>query len=336
MNPTSANCQLPSVDRRIVLLGGLSGAFYIGRPAKAQPSLRKITLGEISRSATGWVRVVAEAKGFFKEEGLEIDRIIVQGGPPAIVQQVVGGSLDIGVSNFDLIIRGVEAGAPITMVGASMLKFAFSVVAARDIKSASDLRGKTIAVSSSRDPTALFFNSWLRNNGVDPKEVDVIYIRASPQRLAGLLSGAVAATALGQPFDFIAMEQGFVRLADFGQMASDHGFLGFVVHREWLNKNQDVVRAFLRAQKRATDWLLDSSNRDEAIRMMAAEISQKPPLVGNLYDYYHNDLKPFSPDLSIPDIYIRGILDSMVEQKELKEPVPSPSKYKDLQYLPKS
>ena len=79
----------------------------------------------------------------------------MQGGPPAIVQQVIGGSLDIGVPNFDMVVRGVQGGAQITMIGSSMIKFPFSMLAAPAIKSAADLKGKKVSVSSPRDPAAV-------------------------------------------------------------------------------------------------------------------------------------------------------------------------------------
>jgi len=75
--------------------------------SQAGKPLKEITIGEISRSGTGWARVIAAGKGYFAEEGLAVDSLIIQGGPPGIVRQVVGGSLDIGVRNFDIIIRGI-------------------------------------------------------------------------------------------------------------------------------------------------------------------------------------------------------------------------------------
>lgn len=218
-----------NLTRRRFLSGAAGAAAVVGAPAfaRSQPAsagkpLKEITVGEISRSGTGWARVIAAGKGFFADEGLAVHSLIIQGGPPGIVRQVVGGSLDIGVSNFDIIIRGIQGGGPITMIGSSMIKFALSVVSAPGIKSAADLKGKTVSVSSPKDPTALFLNRWLRQNGMLPSDVDVIYVAATQDRFAALLSGTVAAVALTQPFDFRALDRGFNRLIDYGQMAGDN------------------------------------------------------------------------------------------------------------------
>ena len=330
-------------NRRRFLSGAASAGAIMVAPvsaraqgAQASKPLKEITVGEISRSGTGWARVIAAAKGYFAEEGLTVDSLIIQGGPPGIVRQVVGGSLDIGVSNFDIIIRGIQGGGPITMIGSSMIKFALSVVSAPGIKTAADLKGKTVAVSSPKDPTALFLNRWLRQNGMSPNDVDVIYVAATQDRFAALLSGTVAAVALTQPFDFRALDRGFNRLIDYGQMAGDnYGFLAFTVRKQWLQSNPETARGFLRALKRGSDWLHDPANKEEAINLLAADIKQDKALVAKMYDYYLVDLKPYSRTLAIQPSHVQGVLDAMAETKELTAPTPAVEQYIDLSYLPK-
>jgi ABC-type nitrate/sulfonate/bicarbonate transport system substrate-binding protein len=331
------------VTRRGFLSAAAGAGAVMAMPASAQVQgsqagkpLKEITIGEISRSGTGWARVIAAGKGYFAEEGLAVDSLIIQGGPPGIVRQVVGGSLDIGVSNFDIIIRGIQGGGPIIMIGSSMIKFALSVVAAPGIKSAADLKGKTVSVSSPKDPTALFLNRWLRQNGMSPGDVDVIYVAATQDRFAALLSGTVAAVALTQPFDFRALDRGFNRLIDYGQMAGDnYGFLAFTVRKQWLQSNPETARGFLRALKRGSDWLHEPGNKEEAISLLAADIKQDKALVTRMYDYYLLELKPYSRTLAIQPSHVQGVLDAMVETKELTAPTPAVEQYIDLSYLPK-
>jgi ABC-type nitrate/sulfonate/bicarbonate transport system substrate-binding protein len=304
-----------------------------GAPAKA---LKKISLGEITLSATSWPRVAADKKGFFTEEGVVVDTVVVQGGPPSVVQQVVGGSLDIGISNFDAIIRAIQAGAPITMAGSSMLKIPFALVSKGDVKTAADLKGKTVCVSTNpKGPDVVYLKRWLQNNGVSPNDVSLIYVGAAPDRLAALVNGTVAASSLTQPFDFRAIEMGYHRLADFGILAGDYGFLGMTCRKDWLTANADTIRAFMRAEKRGSDWVHDPANKAEAIDMLAAEIHQKKEIVEQNYKYYFDELKPFSRDLSIAPANVQAILDLMVEANDIKPPLPPFSKFVDLSYLPK-
>ena len=327
------------LTRRELLAGAAAASVLPIRPSYAQQPaakpLKQITIGEISRSGSSWARVAAAGKGFLAAEGLAVDALIIQGGPPGIVRQVLGGSLDIGVSNFDINIRGVQGGAPITMIGSSMIKVPFSLISAANIKSAADIKGKTVAVSSPKDPTALFLGRWLKANGLALSDVDVIYSPATQDRFAALMGGAVAAVALTQPFDFRALDRGFNRIADFGQMGGDYGFLAFTVTKQWLEKNGDVARGFLRAVKRGSDWLHEPANKQEAIDLLVADIKQDRALVEKMYDYYFGTLKPFSRDLSIAPSHLQGVLDAMVEAKELPTPTPPMSQYVDLSYLTK-
>lgn len=334
----------PSIEPRILLnrravLAASSGLLSLMLPSQVRAqkaAARKVTIGEITRSATSWPRVVAERKGFFTAEKLEVETLVIQGGPPSVVQQVVGGSLEFGVSNFDAIVRAIQAGAPVTMSGASMVKIPFTLLSKADIKSAADLKGKSVCVSTNpKGPDVVYLKRWLKNNGVDPADVSLIAVGAAPDRLAALVNGTVAASSLTQPFDFRGIEMGFKRLADFAELAGDYGFLAFVNRKEWLQKNPDTARSFYKALRQGSDWVMDPKNRDEAIDMLADDIKQKKDIVAANYDYYFNVLKPFSRDLSIKPANVQEILDIMVETGDMTKPTPPTSKYIDLSYLPK-
>jgi NitT/TauT family transport system substrate-binding protein len=184
---STRHARLAQLTRRGLLQGVAVTTALVAAPAvvraqgAAPKPLKKITLGEITRSGTSWPRVAAEKKGFFAAEGVEVDTIVIQGGPPAVVQQVVGGSLDIGISNFDAIMRAILAGAPITMAGSSMLKIPFVLASRADVKTAADLKGKTVCVSTNpKGPDVVYLKHWLKQNGVDPASVDPM---SGPRRI---------------------------------------------------------------------------------------------------------------------------------------------------------
>jgi ABC-type nitrate/sulfonate/bicarbonate transport system substrate-binding protein len=303
--------------------------------AAAAPAVKNIEVGEITRSGTSWARVVAQGNGYFKDEGLHLDTVVVQGGPSAVVQQVVSGALDIGVTNFDAVIRAIEVGAPLSIIGSSMIKTPFTLIAAAGIQKAADLKGKSICVAGPpKGPTASFVRQWLTTQGVKPAEVDLIYIGAAADRLAALQAGAVSAAVLTQPFDMLAMRRGSHRLADYGSINGAYGFLAFVAEKGWLAKNGDTAREFLRAVKRGSDWMHDPTNREASIRLLAMDIQQDPEIVREMYTYYFSELQPFSRDLSVPAPYLNGVLQSLVDSHDLQAPPPPASKYIDTQYLP--
>ena len=98
-------------------------ALCLAAPALAQT---KIVLGQVSRTTTNWPFYVADAKGFFKPENLAIQYEYI-GNVSNLGQQIVGGSLDVGVTTFEVNLQLGELGAPISMIGATAIKYAYSM-----------------------------------------------------------------------------------------------------------------------------------------------------------------------------------------------------------------
>jgi NitT/TauT family transport system substrate-binding protein len=179
-------------------------------------SAEKITVGEISQNATEWPSFVAEKEGFFKEEGVDPEPIPV-GNVVGTVQQVIGGSLDLGWTTMESAVRAIDKNADIKIIGSRLIKYPYSLVGLRDIKGAQDLVGKSVMLPVPRNDVANFFEAWVRSNGVDPTKIDKVYDGSSANRYAALKSGAVAAAAVGQPFDFAALDAGYIKIVDFGR-----------------------------------------------------------------------------------------------------------------------
>jgi NitT/TauT family transport system substrate-binding protein len=327
-----------SISRRLVLIGSaaaLTAAMMMPAGNLHAQTPKKIRLGEIARAALNWPRVIASEKNFFAEEGLEVEATVIQGSAPAVVQQVVGGSIDIGATNFEMAIRGVEGGADISIIGSDMLKFPFALVSSPDVKSAADLKGKRLTVAFQKDPSAVFFKRWAEMNGLATSDVDTIFIGTTPDRFAALTSGSVEAASLTQPFDIRALESGFNKLADFGDFAEDYGFIALIAQKQWLKDNPDTARGYLRAIARAIEWFYAPENREEAIDLMAAHSNSDRALIVSTYEYYFNDLKPFSRNLAVPEARVQGVLNTIVEMGDMQQPTPAPSKYLDTSYQPK-
>lgn len=91
----------------------------------------------------------ALAKGFYKEEGLDVE--ILPGGPNAQVRESVGmGRADIGMTNGDDVIVAIARGVPIKMVGAEMQRDPQGILfhAEHPLKNLKDLEGRTLMAGS--------------------------------------------------------------------------------------------------------------------------------------------------------------------------------------------
>jgi ABC-type nitrate/sulfonate/bicarbonate transport system substrate-binding protein len=299
--------------------------------AKAQ-ALKKISDGQVSRTAPNWPSFIAAGKGFYRREGVELETVYV-GNVANTVQQLVAGSFDVASSTFDTAIRAIANGGNAVMIGGAVTKYPYSIMTAPDVTTAADMKGKRIILPFPKDLLTIVWNRWLTEKGMRPEDVEQVYAGATPNRLAALSSGTVQAALLTQPFDFRAEAQGFRKLLDIGAFGKEYGFLTVLARPQWLRDNPDTARAYLRALTAAVDWLYEPSHRDEAIDILARETKLDPSIAAQTYDYYIK-LEPFSRKLAVPDEIIRSTVKTLIELGDIK-PDAAAAKFVDSTYLPR-
>lgn len=186
----------------------------------------------------------ALAKGFYKEEGLDVE--IIPGGPNAQVKESVGlGRADIGMTNGDDVIVAIARGVPLKMVGAEMQRDPQGILfhTEHPLKSLKDLEGRTLMAGS--------VSTWL-----DVLRKDGITFRQLP--LLGDLARFMADKTLVQQC-FVTNEPYFARQrgANVGAIliASDtyEPYRVMFTSNEYLAKHPEVVAKFVRASVRGWD-----------------------------------------------------------------------------------
>ena len=313
-----------------LLLCGMLAAPSANADAQA---LKKVSDGQVSKTAPNWPSFIAADKGFFRREGIELETVYV-GNVANTVQQLVAGSFDVASSTFDTAVRAIGNGGNAVMIGGGVTKYPYSIMTVASVASAADMKGKRIILPFAKDLLTIVWNRWLTEKGMKPEDVEQTYTGAPPNRLAALVSGAVEAALLTQPFDFRAQAQGYRKLVDIGAFGKEYGFLTVLARPQWLRDNPDTARGYLRALSTAVDWLYDPANRNEAIEILARETRLDPAIATQTYDYYVGELQPFSRKLAIPDEIIRSTVKTLIELGDIK-PDAATAKYVDLSYLPR-
>jgi ABC-type nitrate/sulfonate/bicarbonate transport system substrate-binding protein len=144
----------------------------------------------------------------------------------------------------------------------------------------------------------------------------------------------VQAALVSQPFDFRAAGQGYHKLLDIGAYAKDYGFLVVLGRPQWLRSNPDAARGYLRALSAGVDWLYDPANREEAIAILAKHTKLEQSFAEQTYEYYVNQLQPFSRKLAIPETIVQTTLKTLVDLGDVKQTDSTARKLMDLTYLP--
>jgi NitT/TauT family transport system substrate-binding protein len=318
-----------------ICLACAAAAVLLGHPGVSRAAdAASIEVGDVAPIAPDWPSFVAEDEGLYKKNGVA-PKVTYVGNVANTVQQLVGGSFGIAVSTFDTAIRAMAKGSDAVMIGALVSKYPYSIMSAADIKSAADMKGKTVVLPFARDLLTYLWNQWVSENGVAPTAIDQIYDGATPNRFAALSAHRAQAALLSQPFDFRAAADGYHKLLDIGAYAKQYGFLVILSTPAWLKTHGTEARGYLKALSDGVDWLYDPNNRDAAIKILAVHTKLAPQYAAQTYDYYINDLKPFSRHLVIGPDVVGATVDTLVKVGDITQSEIQRAKMIDASYLPK-
>ncbi|HEX9461108.1 MAG TPA: ABC transporter substrate-binding protein [Alphaproteobacteria bacterium] len=279
-----------------------------------------VDFGITSLTAFSLPHYIADAQGFYAAENLKVS-MIVGGAATGVIRQLSGGSLNIGQAATNQTLRAIMSGAPIRIVAGAAANAPFRLIAARTIKGWPDLKTKTISVGGTTDVTLYFLRVMARKNGLADSDYDLVYAGGSPDRFAQLLSGGVAAAVLTNPLDHTALQQGFVELGSVPRYLPHWAQNNLVVYTDWAARNRGAVVAFLRVHIRATDFLYDPRNRNEAIGILAKYTNSAPETAAAAYDVFIRE-EVMAPKGALFEAGIQANLDALVELGELKSTPP--------------
>ncbi|WP_052424097.1 ABC transporter substrate-binding protein [Nonomuraea candida] len=200
---------------------------------------------------------IAEKRGFFKEEGLTVKTEIIQ-APQAVMPKIINGSMDAFLTSYVSLMAINDTGA------AKLKLFQHSqeaapgvagVVVAKGspVKTAADLKGKTIAVNVLKALGQTLTNAHLQEAGLKPEDVKFVAVPFADQ-LSALSSGQVDAAWLVEPFLTAAKKHGATEIIDTTDgVTAGVPIDGWGVSEQWLAKNPKTAAAFHRALAKAQE-----------------------------------------------------------------------------------
>jgi NitT/TauT family transport system substrate-binding protein len=280
----------------------------------------QVVFGITSATAFNLPHYIATEKNYYQAQGLTIDTIVV-GAATGVLQQLAAGALNIAEAATDQALRAIVRGAPIKIIAGAASNAPFRVVAAKGIRTWSDLKGKTVSVGGPTDVTLYFVRVMARKNGLADQDYDVLYGGGTPARFAQLASGAVAAAILTNPLDFAALEQGFVDLGSVPQYLPNWAQNNILVDTRWAQRNRATILAFLRADIKATEYLYGPANRDEIVGILAKYTQTSLPFAAATYDLFIKE-KVVAYKAALFADGINANLDALVATGELADAPP--------------
>lgn len=299
-------------------------------PVMGEEKLR-IYLGASSKTLGYSPLWVASKKGFFDQQGLDVQVVLLR-GVPMTVQALVGGSLHFGSGGPEPYIEASERGLDLVVTGGIINGLTQFVIATKNYRTYEDLRGATFGQSSLTGGIVTAFREALRLKGLEyPRDYKIIVIAGgSSANLAAMQSGQIAATTVAVPLNFAAEEAGFNTIGRLIDAIPNFQVNALVTKRSWAEKNRPIMVRFMKAMVQALRWLHE--NRDPAVEFLSKEMQLKPIHARKGWEYYtQNRLWP--PD---GDVTLEGMKSNIrfyADQTGAKGPLPEASKFVDRSYL---
>jgi NitT/TauT family transport system substrate-binding protein len=229
--------------------------FEFPRESCAADTVR-LAFSSFSATNAGFLTAIEEK--LFEKRGIDLVHVYIASSSIAL-PAVLTREVDFATLSGEAVIRAYHSGARnLSIVGTQLDKFTFSLYTKPEIKTAQDLRGKTLAVSRFGGSLDISLRYGLQHVGVDPKRDNITLVQAGgmPEIMASLTSGKVDGAMLLSVYAFRGKELGYRELLDLGALDVSFPQGVTVTTREFLRDKRDVAKRFMAAYFDGLDLFL--------------------------------------------------------------------------------
>lgn len=221
--------------------------------------------------------LLAVEKGFFKQQALDVEFVPFRGGPN-LVKAVIAGEVLLGAAGSTDILVFREAGMPLKMVATHTEGNHFTLNVAPDVKTAAELKGKTIGVTSVGATTWIFARLFARHQGWDPdKDVKIVGLGGLDAQLAALSRKEIHAFVWGDGGAVTQLAGKSRVLTRLDTVTPNWISQIQYVSEDGIRRHAEAIRKSMRAIFQALRFMKDQPN--EAADLIAKKIGWSPEAV---------------------------------------------------------
>ena len=268
------------MERRTFLIGtgaaALAAGIGPGALAQAKPEKSKVTLGVGGKPLLYYLPLtIAERKGYFKEEGLDVE-INDFGGGAKSLQALIGGSVDVVTGAYEHTIRMQAKGQDVRAI-TELGRFPAIVIAVKkdkagQVKSAADFKGLKIGVTAPGSSTALTAQYAMVKAGLKPSDAAIIGIGSGASGVAAMQKGEIDVISHLDPvIAKLEADGDIVVLIDTRTEAGTRALFGgsnpaatLYSKKDFIDANPSTTQALVNAFMKSLKWLQTAKPQDVA------------------------------------------------------------------------
>jgi len=264
---------------RVCTIVILSAAILLGQ----QP--QKITINYPTRSGASWPLFIAREGGYYQKYGLDVT--LAFANHPAGIAMVVSDEAAMTSYSLESAMQAMARDSSLVIVGNSLSKGVFALMARKEFNNVRELKSKRIAVSTIGDPPYNYANALLRKFGLTSRDVQWVPIGSDVNgRVAALESGRADATMLTPPAYSRLEASGYKTLANMSEYDDIFASTMYVMKKSTAAANPKLSELLIQAHAEAIKRFYD----DKAFAVQAYQVYDKQSRedVARVYDIYKN------------------------------------------------
>lgn len=252
---------------RRVFLCGL--AVLACAPIGAASAQEKIRLAHSALESSNSVWYVAKDRGLYKKYGLDADLLFIPSTTTS-VSSLVAGDVQVANASGGGVASAVVAGADLVLVACYLNSLPYELVVHDSVKSAEDLKGKSIGISRLGSASDVAARALIRGLGLEPdKQVPILQVGGPAERAAAFRSGRIA--GFPSPPGIIHLTKGFpfrvlISTADF-QKRFEFPYICATTTKSYLARQRETVKKVLMAHIEAMQFF--KTHKEESKKIIA-------------------------------------------------------------------
>jgi len=247
----------------------------------------------------------ALARGYFKQHGLQIEPILIRGGPAAIAALVSGEVDYASIGGAQAIFRAKARGLDLSIIGCISSTTNYILLGNKQTRTVEELKGKPIGITGAGTYSEFAVKAFLKKNNLNPdKDVVLRAIGGTVLRAAAIEKGIIAAAPFSTEDAVRLMRSGYTVISNMNESLGIPQNI-IVTRNEMLEKYPETSKRMLKAYIQGIQ--LAKLNKKEAIKAgYDAGLQGEPDIVNAAWDLYSPGL---TSDLSIAVSGIQQMLD---------------------------
>ena len=206
-----------------------------------------VRIGYVSRSILDMPFIIARDRGYFREEGLEPELIFIKAAQT--IPAMLAGGIDFGTATGTAVAAAVS-GIDVRVVFALTDKPSFDLIAAPSIANLQQMRGKKIGITAFGALAEILARNIFLANKSPPEQITFLPLGTSDVLYIALKAGTIDATMLQIPQTFLAVDEGFRKLASGADVyRAVQG--GLTTTKALTSERPELVSKTIRATQRA-------------------------------------------------------------------------------------